>query len=103
MIRHVVLYAYKPEFSDADITKIYTDLDEISKRLPGRLSYTWGKYDSHEGRNQGFTHCLVADFKDASARDAFLNDPVRLEFSKKEVLTRTLNGVDSIVSFDFVY
>ena len=102
MIRHVVLYAYRPEFSDAEIANIYKELDEISSRLPGRLTYTWGKYDSPENRNQGFTHCLVTDFVDTTARDAFLNDPVRLSFSKREVLPRTINGVNSIISFDFI-
>ena len=103
MIRHVVLYAYRADISEAEIAEVYQELEVISARLPGRLSYTWGKYESSEGRNQGFTHCLITDFVDTAARDAFLNDPVRCEFSTREVLTRTVNGVSSIISFDFVW
>ncbi len=102
MIRHVVLYAYRAEFSDNEIANIYNELEEISGKLPGRISYTWGKYESPEGRNQGFTHCLVTDFADETARNAFLTDPIRLAFSKREVLPRMINGVNSIISFDFI-
>ena len=82
--------------------RIIRELDEISARLPGRLSYTWGKYDSDEGRNKGYTHALVTDFADEAAQEAFLKDPVRMEFSKREVLPRMPNGVDSLVSFGFL-
>lgn len=103
MFRHVVLYTYKEECTDEEIQKVYEELDEICGRLPGRLTYTWGKYDSHEGRNKGYTHCLVTDFEDEAARNAFIDDEVRIEFSKREVLPRMVNGVDSLVSFDFVW
>lgn len=103
MIRHVVLYSYHSDISDEIIDKIYQDLDEISARLPGRLSYTWGKYNGYENRNKTYTHCLVTDFADEAARKAFIDDPVRVAFSKREVLPRMINGVDGLVSFDFVW
>jgi len=103
LFRHIVLYTYKKEISPSDIAKIYHELDVISARLPGRISYSWGAYDSHEGRNKGYTHALIADFEDKAARDAFINDPVRIAFSKKEVLPRMVDGVNSIVSFDFLW
>jgi hypothetical protein len=103
MIRHVVLYTYRHDIPEQDIAEIYNKLDAISKRLPGRLAYTWGKYQSDEGRNKGYTHALVTDFVDAAAQKAFLLDPLRLEFSKQEVIPRMVNGVDGIVSFDFVW
>ncbi len=103
MIRHVVLYAYRSDVPASTIDKIYNDLDAISTQLPGRLSYTWGRYNSDENRNQGFTHCLVADFADEAARDLFINDPNRQAFSKQQVLPHTTDGVNSIISFDFVW
>jgi hypothetical protein len=102
MFRHVVLYTYKSTLSESDIAKIYEELDEISSQLPGRLSYTWGKYNSHEGRNKNYTHCLVADFIDEKSRNIFLEDHKRLELSKQKVIPNMINGVDGIVSFDFI-
>ena len=101
MIRHVVFYTYKDSCTKEEIEKVYNNLDAISARLPGRIGYTWGPNTSHEGRNQGYTHCLVADFKDAAARDLFIEDPARVELAVKQVLPRMTNGVDSIISFDF--
>ena len=101
MFRHIVLYTYKSDISHEQIRKIYEQLDTISGKLPGRLTYTWGPYQSSEGRNQGYTHALIVDFVDEKGRDAFLHDPMRVEFSKREVLPRMVSGVHSIVSFDF--
>lgn len=103
MIRHVVLYTYRPDVTDDVITDIYTKLDEISAALPGRLAYTWGKYQSDEGRNKGYTHALVTDFVNVAAQQAFLLDSTRIEFSKREVIPRMVNGVDGLVSFDFFW
>ncbi len=103
MYRHIVLYTYKNDVTKEEIKKIYNDLEEISARLEGRISYTWGTYDSDEGRNKGYTHALITDFKDRKCRDAFLNDPIRIAFSKQEVLPRMERGVDSIISFDFIW
>ncbi len=103
MIRHVVLYTYSSDVPESVIADIYDRLDKMSARLPGRLAYTWGKYESDEGRNKGYTHALVTDFVDEDAQKAFLLDPVRIEFSTREVIPRMVNGVDGIVSFDFVW
>jgi hypothetical protein len=101
MFRHLVLYTYKKEIPEQEVRQVYEELDQISSRLPGRLDYTWGPYQSDEGRNRGYTHALVVDFIDETSRNAFLDDPVRLAFSKREVLPRMVDGVQSIVSFDF--
>jgi hypothetical protein len=101
MFRHIVLYGYKAEYSEVEIGKVYTELEQISGRLPGRISYSWGKYNSHEGRNKGYTHALITDFIDEYSRNLFIDDEVRIAFSKREVLPKMINGVDSIISFDF--
>jgi hypothetical protein len=101
MIRHIVLYTYKKDIEESVIQRVYKDLDEISARLPGRLSYSWGPYKSPEGRNQGFTHALITDFADEKARDAFLYDPERVAFSNAMVIPKMIDGVKSIISFDF--
>jgi len=77
--------------------------NKTHSRLPGRISYTWGKYNSYEKRNKTYTHCLVTDFVDEAARKAFIDDPERIQFSKREVLPRMIGGLDGLVSFDFVW
>lgn len=103
MFRHIVLYTYRVDCSDEEISQVYQELDKISARLPGRISYSWGKYNSHEGRNRGYTHALITDFIDEHSRNLFIDDEVRIEFSRREVLPRMIDGVNSIVSFDFAW
>ena len=101
MFRHIVLYTYRADCSEDEISRVYEELDRVSARLPGRISYSWGKYNSHEGRNRGYTHALITDFIDEYSRNLFIDDEVRIELSKREVLPRMVDGVNSIVSFDF--
>ena len=54
-----------------------------------------------KGEIVAITHALITDFKDEAARNAFIDDPVRVEFSKKEVLPKMVDGIKSIISFDF--
>ena len=105
MIRHVVLYTYRKDIPEIEIIKIYKKLGEICKRLPGQLNYTWGKCDPGDGLglNHGYTHSLVTDFVDTAGQQAFMNDPERVALSKNEVVPRMVNGIESIVSFDFVW
>ncbi len=101
MIRHIVLYTYHSKYSEKDVTQVFNELDAISSRLPGRLCYSFGKYDSNEGRNRDYTHALVVDFENEKARDAFLEDPVRLSFSKEKVVPKMIGGIEGLVSFDY--
>ena len=102
MFRHVVLYGWKSSLSLDEIAAVYQELDEISAKLPGRLSYTWGTNVSKEGRAQGYTHCLVTDFADEAARDLFINDPARKALSLNKVVPNMVDGLKSVVSFDFI-
>ncbi len=101
MIRHVVFYSYRKEISEAEIKKVYEDLDKISAALPGRLNYTWGKHDGYDQGHRQYTHCLVVDFKDKAARDLFMTDPKRAEFSNREVAPRMQGGKEGAVWMDF--
>ncbi len=101
MFRHVVLYTWKNTLSNDKIAEIYEELDRISAVLPGRIGYSWGLNNSKEGRNQGYTHCLVADFIDEAGRDAFINDKARIALSVNKVVPNMVDGLRSVVSFDF--
>jgi len=102
MYRHVVLYGWKSNLTNDEIAKVYQELDEISAKLPGRMEYTWGTNISKQGMAQGYTHCLVVDFIDEEARDLFINDPIRQALSVNKVIPNMIDGMNSVVSFDFV-
>jgi len=68
--------------------------------MPGFLSFEGGKYDSLEGRNQGFSHGFVITFKDKSSRDDYLIHPAHIKIAGelKEAITEFPGG---IIAFDF--
>jgi len=103
MIRHVVLYSYRSDIPDEVINKIYEDLDKVSAKLPGRLSYSWGKTDGYDKGCKGYTHSLVMDFEDEKARELFMTDPERAALSKREVLPRMVGGSEGVVWLDFAW
>jgi len=103
MYRHVVLYSWKSSLTFDEIAVIYQELDEISAKLPGRLSYTWGTNVSEQGIAKGYTHCLVTDFADKAGLDYFVNDPARKALSVNKVVPNMVDGINSIVAFDFIW
>jgi hypothetical protein len=75
VLRHVVLFAFKPTATPDDIRRI----EEAFAALPGKidaiLDFEWGTDVSVEGKANGFTHCFFVTFRDEAARAAYLPHP----------------------------
>ena len=96
MIRHVVLFQWKPGASQAKIDEMFAVLAALKGKIPGLLSFEGGPYSSPEGLNQGYTHGFIMTFTDAASRDAYLPHPEHE--AAKEVVVPNLAHV---VAFDF--
>ncbi|MXV16575.1 Dabb family protein [Hufsiella ginkgonis] len=90
-LRHVVLFKFKDASSAADIKKV----EDAFRALPARIStirdFEWGKNNSPEGQNQGFTHCFFVSFDSEKDRDVYLPHPAHSAFV--EVLKPHLDKV----------
>jgi len=64
--------------------------------VAGLSDVEWGKNDSPEGKNQGYSHCIMMTFCDDAARVAYLTHPEHLK--AKEVFRPTL---EDIIVFDY--
>ena len=82
VLRHVVLFKFKDTATPEDVKKV----EEAFSELPGKLSlikgYEWGKNNSPENLNQGFTHCFFLTFSNEKDRDAYLVHPDHKAFGK---------------------
>jgi hypothetical protein len=91
MLRHVVLFKYKNESSQADVKKV----EDAFRSLPSKVSqvkgFEWGTNNSPEKLNQGFTHCFFVTFTSEKDRDAYLVHPAHKAFV--EVLKPHLDKV----------
>lgn len=80
-LRHVVLFGFKAETSDAEITEIVRRFAALRDLVPDITGFEWGVNESPEGKNQGLTHCFTLTFPSNEARDAYLPHPDHVAFA----------------------
>lgn len=80
IVRHVVVFKYAEDASEAEIQEITDAFRALKDKIPGIVSFEYGVNNSPEDLNQGFTHVYVMTFEDEAARDAYLPHPEHQEF-----------------------
>jgi len=80
LVRHVVVFKYTEDASDAEIQEITEAFRALQDKIPGIVSFEHGVNNSPEDLNQGFTHVYVITFEDEAARDAYLPHPEHQQF-----------------------
>jgi len=80
LVRHVVVFKYTEDASDAEIQEITEAFRTLQDKIPGIVSFEHGVNNSPEDLNQGFTHVYVITFEDEAARDAYLPHPEHQQF-----------------------
>lgn len=91
MLRHVVLFSFKPTSSASDVRSV----EDAFRKLPSQIAeikgFEWGTNNSPEGINQGFTHCFLVSFTSENDRAVYLPHPAHQAFV--EVLKPHLDKV----------
>ena len=80
ILRHVVLFSFKPGAGHNDIERVVADFGALRAAIPGIAAYEWGTNVSPEGLNDGFTHCFTLTFASAEARDGYLVHAAHQDF-----------------------
>lgn len=80
LVRHVVVFKYTEDASDAEIQEITEAFRALQDKIPGIVSFEHGVNNSPEDLNQDFTHVYVITFEDEAARDAYLPHPEHQQF-----------------------
>ena len=81
--RHVVLFKFKAEATIDQVEEIEKAFAELPKKIDTITGYEWGKSESVEGLNEGFTHCFFVTFKDKAALEAYLPHEAHKAFGAK--------------------
>ena len=79
-VRHVVVFKYRPQATEAQISEVTSAFRALKDRIPGVIAFEHGVNNSPEGKNLGFTHAYTLTFADAAARDAYLPHPEHQAF-----------------------
>ena len=98
-VRHVVVFRFRPEATEAQISEVTDAFRALKDSIPGVLAFEHGVNNSPEGKNLGFTHAYTLTFEDAAARDAYLPHPEHQAFG--ELLGR-LGVVEDAFVVDYV-
>ncbi len=97
-VRHIVVFKYKSDATEAEIAQVTKAFSELKKTIPGIISFEHGINDSPEKKNQGFTHVYMVTFKNAEARDTYLPHPEHKKFGQ---LLGKLNILEDLFVVDY--
>ena len=70
VLRHVVIFKFKDESSEADVNKLNEAFNALPAAIPVIKDFEWGLNDSPEDFHQGFTHCYLLTFDSEEDRDS---------------------------------
>lgn len=96
MIRHVLLIHFADKTSVKQIEVVRKAFLSMPELVEGVTSVEWGENNSPEGKNAGYTHCVMMTFTDKRARQRYLLHP------KHEVLKKIFRPVlKELIVFDY--
>ncbi|MFS4416739.1 Dabb family protein [Maribacter sp. 2307ULW6-5] len=75
VLRHVVLFKFKPGTSQDDLKKVTDAFGALPNKIPEIADYEWGLNNSPEGLDKGFTHGFLLTFKSEADREVYLPHP----------------------------
>lgn len=82
MLRHVVMFSWKPGTDSKTIRQIEKAFGALPSKIDVIRDFEWGTDVSVENRAHGFTHCFLVTFEDDAGRDAYLPHPDHQAFSR---------------------
>lgn len=97
-IAHIVLMQIRADVPGEKISELYYALKELTKLVPGLLSFTGGPYSSSEGFNKNLTHGFTMMFLDAESRDGYLPHP---EHERVRDMLLPLIADNNVLAFDY--
>ena len=74
-LRHVVLFSFKSTSSADDVKRIEDAFRALPSKIKEVKGFEWGKNNSPEGLDQGFTHCFLVSFNAEKDREVYLPHP----------------------------
>jgi len=75
MIRHILFITFTEDATADQINAVRQAFLHIPQQVEGVVSVEWGVNDSPEGKNAGYTHCVLMSFAGEPARQRYLAHP----------------------------
>lgn len=75
VLRHVVLFKFKDGAASGDVQKVEDAFRQLKPKINLIKDFEFGKNNSPEKLDQGFTHCFFVTFASEKDRDDYLVHP----------------------------
>lgn len=82
VLRHVVMFGFKPEVSSEQVKEVEDAFCKLPEQIDLIKGYEWGTDCSPEGLQKGLTHCFFLTFHTEADRNAYLVHPAHKAFGK---------------------
>jgi lysophospholipase L1-like esterase len=82
LLRHVVLFKFKPEVTKAQVQEVVDAFASLPKKISEIKDFEMGTDVSVENKSEGFTHGFVVTFADEKGREVYLPHAAHQEFVK---------------------
>lgn len=96
MLRHVVLFGWKPETPAGKVREIVEAARALPAKIPQVAGMEWGTDVSVQGFSRGFTHCFLVSFASEADRDIYQAHPDHQAF-----ITLSRPNVEQLLTFDY--
>ena len=96
MIRHLVLFKFKPNTPEAGKEELVTNLEALFSKIKEIQAFERGTNCSIEPLDQGFTHIFFMTFKDEADRTTYIEHP-----EHKKFVEENLAHVESVIALDW--
>lgn len=96
MVRHIILIKFKSTAETSEINELRSSFESMPLKIKGVTSVEWGLNDSPEGKNKNYTHVVLMNFINDTARVNYFPHPEHVELKK---LFRPI--LEDLVVFDY--
>ncbi|EKL9332568.1 Dabb family protein [Salmonella enterica] len=96
MIRHILLMRFTDLAMAEQIAEVLDTFLKIPEYIHGVVVVECGENDSPEGKNAGFSHCVLMTFCNETARQQYFSHPEHIKLKK---IFRPI--LESLIVFDY--
>jgi tetratricopeptide (TPR) repeat protein len=82
-LKHAVFVKFKKDTQEADIRSIEAGLAGLPEKIDAIKAFEWGKNNSPETHDEGFTHCFMFTFDSDEALKKYAEDPAHVAVANR--------------------